>query len=302
MSELGQALKEAREQKELSLDDLQERTKIQKRYLKAIEDGDYKQLPGTFYIRAFIKSYAETVGLDFSALIQQYGSEIPTLHHDQPEIRTLPPSGAKPAQTARTSRSGSGEGRGGSVRLSSFINRALVVVIVLIILMVAYLLITGVMSNKGNNGTAGSPNSGSSVSFSGSSSSSDSSAASSDSGSTAGSSSSSSSVQQTLKKDSTQGTTSTYTLTGTQKFDVVVALKNGPKAWFEASDAKSGKVIKQGVVSTAGPKSVHINAANVQSLKLSFGAVPYTQLKINGQNFTFPSGNTVQNIVINYSK
>lgn len=297
MSELGQALKEAREQKGLSLDDLQERTKIQKRYLKAIEDGDFKQLPGDFYIRAFIKSYAETVGLDFSTLIQQYGSEIPTLHHDQPEIRTLPPSGAESARSTRKKRSGSGEG-GRSVRLASFINRALVIVIVLIILMVAYLLITGVMSNRGNNGAAGGPNSGSSVSFSGSSSSI--SSASSDSGSKAGSSSSS--EQQVLKKDSTQGTTTTYTLTGTQKFDVVVSLKNGPKAWFEASDAKTGKVIKQGVVLAAGPKSIHFNAAHVPSLKLTFGAVPYTQLKINGQNFTFPNSSTVQHIVINYSK
>lgn len=300
MSELGQALKEAREQKGLSLDDLQERTKIQKRYLRAIEDGDFKQLPGNFYIRAFIKSYAETVGLDFSALIQQYGSEIPTLHHDeQPEIRTLPPSGTKPVKSGSSVRSGSGEG-GGSVRVSSFINRALVVVIVLIILMVAYLLITGIVSRQGSPSTAGSQSSGSSVSFSGSSSSQGSSSISSGSGSS--SASSSSAAQQVLKKDSTQGTTTTYTLTGTQKFDVVVSLKNGSKAWFEASDAKSGKVIQQGVISASGPKSVHFNAANVQSLKLSFGAVPYTQLKINGQNFSFPGKGTVQTIIINYSK
>jgi Uncharacterized protein conserved in bacteria len=296
VSELGQALKEAREEKGLSLDDLQERTKIQKRYLKAIEDGDFNQLPGDFYIRAFIKSYAETVGLDFSALIQQYASEIPSLHHDQPEIHTLPPSGTKPAPATR---SGSGDG-GGSVRLSSFLNRALVIVIILIVLMLAYLLITGIMSNQGNAGASGSQNSGSSVSFSGSSSSSGSTSSSSSGSSAAGTSSTS--VQQVLKKDTTQGTTTTYTLTGTQKFDVAVSSKNGQQAWFGARDAKTGKLIQQGVVSGAGTKSVHINAANVQSLELQFGAVPNTQLKINGQNFSFPGKGTVQTIIINYSK
>lgn len=64
MSELGQQLKEARLQKGLSLDDVQEMTKIRKRYLEAIETGDYKVLPGSFYVRAFIKTYAETVGLN----------------------------------------------------------------------------------------------------------------------------------------------------------------------------------------------------------------------------------------------
>ena len=48
MSELGQQLREARLQKGMSLDDVQEMTKIRKRYLEAIEAGDYKVLPGSF--------------------------------------------------------------------------------------------------------------------------------------------------------------------------------------------------------------------------------------------------------------
>lgn len=48
MSELGLQLKEARLQKGMSLDDVQEVTKIRKKYLEAIESGDYKVLPGSF--------------------------------------------------------------------------------------------------------------------------------------------------------------------------------------------------------------------------------------------------------------
>ncbi|BFH63793.1 helix-turn-helix domain-containing protein [Paenibacillus azoreducens] len=77
MSELGQQLKEARLQKGMSLDDVQEMTKIRKRYLEAIEAGDYKVLPGSFYVRAFIKTYAETVGLDPDLLLEDHKQEAP---------------------------------------------------------------------------------------------------------------------------------------------------------------------------------------------------------------------------------
>ncbi|MCJ8010676.1 helix-turn-helix domain-containing protein [Paenibacillus sp. KQZ6P-2] len=78
MSELGQQLKEARLQKGMSLDDVQEMTKIRKRYLEAIEAGDYKVLPGSFYVRAFIKTYAETVGLDPDLLLEGHKQEAPS--------------------------------------------------------------------------------------------------------------------------------------------------------------------------------------------------------------------------------
>ena len=66
MTELGKILKEAREAKGLSLDDLQQITKIQKRYLIGIEEGNYDMMPGKFYVRAFIKQYAEAVATVFA--------------------------------------------------------------------------------------------------------------------------------------------------------------------------------------------------------------------------------------------
>lgn len=69
MTELGKILREAREAKGLSIDDVQELTKIQKRYLEAIEEGNYEILPGQFYVRAFIRQYAETVGVDVSPFL-----------------------------------------------------------------------------------------------------------------------------------------------------------------------------------------------------------------------------------------
>ncbi|REE94488.1 cytoskeletal protein RodZ [Paenibacillus taihuensis] len=77
MSDLGALLRKAREQRNLSLDDIQELTKIRKRYLEAIEDGNYKVLPGSFYVRAFVKNYSEAVGLDAEEVLRLYTNEIP---------------------------------------------------------------------------------------------------------------------------------------------------------------------------------------------------------------------------------
>ncbi|MBC1292745.1 helix-turn-helix domain-containing protein [Listeria booriae] len=77
MTELGEKLKQARHAKGLSLDDLQQITKIQKRYLVAIEEGNYAVMPGKFYARAFIKQYAEAVDLNSEELFQEFENEVP---------------------------------------------------------------------------------------------------------------------------------------------------------------------------------------------------------------------------------
>ena len=83
MSELGNTLKEARERNGLSLDDLQNITKIQKRYLVGIETGNYDMMPGKFYVRAFIKQYAEAVGLEPEEVFEQFKNEIPSVHDEE---------------------------------------------------------------------------------------------------------------------------------------------------------------------------------------------------------------------------
>ncbi len=83
MAELGTRLKEARLSKGYSLDDLQEITKIQKRYLVGIEEGNYSIMPGSFYVRAFIKQYADAVGLNAEEILESYKSELPSTPNDQ---------------------------------------------------------------------------------------------------------------------------------------------------------------------------------------------------------------------------
>jgi len=77
LNEIGEKLKEARQAKGYTLDDLQQITKIQKRYLIAVEEGNLDVLPGNFYARAFIKQYADSVGLNGEELINNHMDSLP---------------------------------------------------------------------------------------------------------------------------------------------------------------------------------------------------------------------------------
>ncbi|WP_427813389.1 RodZ domain-containing protein [Enterococcus sp. 22-H-5-01] len=66
---IGETLRKARIDKTISLDELQQRTKIQKRYLLAIEENDFQELPSDYYLRTFIRQYADEVNLDGNHLI-----------------------------------------------------------------------------------------------------------------------------------------------------------------------------------------------------------------------------------------
>lgn len=98
MSELGQVLQEARIKKGMSIEDLQNATKIQKRYLEYIEAGQFEKLPGSFYTRAFVKNYAEVVGLDSKEILETYQNEVPKPNNDE---EMLPPRASKKTPPAK---------------------------------------------------------------------------------------------------------------------------------------------------------------------------------------------------------
>jgi len=72
---IGDILREAREEQGYTIDEIQQITKIQKRYLIKIEQNDYSSLPGKFYARAFIKEYANVVGLNVAAILRQFDED-----------------------------------------------------------------------------------------------------------------------------------------------------------------------------------------------------------------------------------
>ena len=92
MTGLGDRLKEARKAKGYTLDDLQGITKIQKRYLTGIENEEYSSMPGSFYVRAFIKQYAEAVGLDADEMLALYKDSSSAVETVEEERQLTPPN------------------------------------------------------------------------------------------------------------------------------------------------------------------------------------------------------------------
>ncbi|HET8955485.1 MAG TPA: helix-turn-helix domain-containing protein [Solirubrobacterales bacterium] len=68
---VGNKLRAARTRRKLSLQDAEEATKIRARYLGALEEEDWDQLPGDTYARAFIRTYAALLGLDGDRLAEE---------------------------------------------------------------------------------------------------------------------------------------------------------------------------------------------------------------------------------------
>lgn len=73
----GQILRNAREQNGWTLLDAEEATKIRVRYLQALEGEDYEVLPGTTYIKGFLRTYAKNLRLNPDEIVGMYKSSGP---------------------------------------------------------------------------------------------------------------------------------------------------------------------------------------------------------------------------------
>jgi cytoskeleton protein RodZ len=72
MSSLGQELKKQRESRNISIDEMASSTKIVGRYLEALEQDRLDAMPGGFFVRGILRSYARYVGLDEDEIVEKY--------------------------------------------------------------------------------------------------------------------------------------------------------------------------------------------------------------------------------------
>jgi cytoskeletal protein RodZ len=86
---LGEVLRTAREAKGVDLVRVERETKIRERYLAALEEGDYRELPGAVYTRGFLRNYGAYLGLDPEYLIDLYRLETATTS-ERPTIPSPP--------------------------------------------------------------------------------------------------------------------------------------------------------------------------------------------------------------------
>lgn len=69
---LGEKLRKAREERDISISEVAEQTRISALYLEAIENDDYRPLPGGIFNKGFVKSFAKYVGVDEGEALQEY--------------------------------------------------------------------------------------------------------------------------------------------------------------------------------------------------------------------------------------
>ncbi len=71
-STLGEKLRQAREARDITINDVAEQTRISPLYLESIENDDYRPLPGGIFNKGFVKSYAKAVGVDETEALADY--------------------------------------------------------------------------------------------------------------------------------------------------------------------------------------------------------------------------------------
>ena len=91
MDELGLILQEARENKGLTLEEVQEETRINADYLGALENGEYGALPSPVHVRGFLRNYARFLDLDPKPLLERYKQsqsyqQAPVVNHRNGDI------------------------------------------------------------------------------------------------------------------------------------------------------------------------------------------------------------------------
>jgi hypothetical protein len=92
MFEIGSSLRSAREGRKLDLADVEQATHIRTKYLQALEDERFDVLPGPAYVKGFLRTYADHLGLDGQQFLEEYNSRFPAAEAPEaaPLVRVRP--------------------------------------------------------------------------------------------------------------------------------------------------------------------------------------------------------------------
>src|ERR1039458_9629402 len=102
MAEIGATLREARMRARIDVSEIEAQTKIRAKYLRALENEEWGLLPGPTFVKSFLRTYAQALGLDGKALVEEY-----RLNYERPSEAALEPIVSSP-QHARSRVPGGG--------------------------------------------------------------------------------------------------------------------------------------------------------------------------------------------------
>jgi helix-turn-helix protein len=106
MPEIGATLREARMRARVDVSEIEAKTKIRAKYLRALENEEWSLLPGPTFVKSFLRTYAQALDLDGRALVEEY-----RLNHERPSEGALEPIVATPRRS-RGRPQGNGPSRG----------------------------------------------------------------------------------------------------------------------------------------------------------------------------------------------
>ena len=297
-SVIGQELQNARLDKGLSLDDIQQSTKIQKRYLAAIENGQFDQLPGAFYERAFVRQYASAVGLDVTEFMQNHDIQTQTV---EPDL-----SGAR-VDSDNVTRAGMHHVEESTAeKTRQMLPKILIGAAVVAIIGIIWALVASFA------GSAKQENTTSSVSVTtskvSSSASSDAEKSSTDASKESAAKSSSASSEKKDKDavdlgagQATGNTVNYGTVKAPANKELTLNLKTTGASWIQVSDA-SGAVLWNGTLQANGNQDVKI-PATVPGVRVSIGNAAATAVSLDGKSVDLMANNaTVWNLAMTFAR
>jgi cytoskeletal protein RodZ len=107
MPEIGETLREARMRRRIDMTEVETATKIRGKYLRALENEEWDLLPGPTFVKSFLRTYAEYLGLDARLLVEEYRQR-----YERPSTQDLTPfsaarrPGRRPPRRARLAAAG----------------------------------------------------------------------------------------------------------------------------------------------------------------------------------------------------
>lgn len=273
--EVGKKLHDARVAKGMTLDDLQQATKIQKRYLIAIEDEKFDELPGDFYVRAFVKQYADTVGLDGNDLLQEFNDQLP---------ETKSSEYSKHIEQAVETRTGQHKTVDQIDRVRQYMSTVIVVVVIIVVLGAIWL--TAIHSDHRS---SQSNIDSSSVSVSGESSKKESSTA----GKKSSSNSSNSATKVRLTSVTRTSSAATFKVENAKSQKYTLSVAPSERAWVAVTGDGSSLFSK--TMTANSKQNVKINKS-VARVVLTLGNAKSTVVKLNGKTVDVTDNNKYPNV------
>jgi cytoskeleton protein RodZ len=140
MPEIGATLRTARMSARIDVSEIEAQTKIRAKYLRALENEEWDLLPGPTFVRSFLRTYAQALGLDAKALVEEY-----RLNYERPSEAALEPIVSTPSSSPTRGRVPARPSRG---------YMALVGIICVVIVLLVY----GLLS-EGGGGSSNAPTS-----------------------------------------------------------------------------------------------------------------------------------------------